>query len=58
MLRENGLYLSGDGRPGYCAKYSTYTLIDSATDLSLDYSLVQCTNTGSSVAIEKEGLRW
>ena len=31
--------------------------MDSATDLILDYSLVQVTETDSSVAIEKEGLR-
>ena len=31
--------------------------MDSATDLILDYSLVQCTETTSSVAMEKEGLR-
>ena len=41
---------------GYSAEYCTYTLMDSATDLILDYSLVQCTETGSSVAMEKEGL--
>ena len=35
-LRGNQLHLSGDGRcdsPGYSAKYATYTLMDSATDL-------------------------
>ena len=31
--------------------------MDSATDLILDYSLVQITESGSSVAMEKEGLR-
>ena len=31
--------------------------MDSATDFILDYSLVQVTETGSSVAMEKEGLR-
>ena len=31
--------------------------MDSATDLILDYSLVQCTEMGSSVAMEKERLR-
>ena len=59
-LRGNKLHLSGDGRcdsPGYSAKYGTYSLMDSATDLILDYSLVQVTETGSSVAMEKEGLR-
>ena len=59
-LRGNQLHLSGDGRcdsPGYSAKYATYSLMDSATDLILDYSLVQVTETGSSVAMEKEGLK-
>ena len=32
------------------------TLMDSATDLILDYSLVQVSDVGSSVAMEKEGL--
>ena len=43
-LRGEQLHLSGDGRcdsPGYSAKYGTYSLMDSATDLILDYSLVQ-----------------
>ena len=31
--------------------------MDSATDLILDYSLVHTSETGSSVAMEKEGLR-
>ena len=31
--------------------------MDSATDLILDYSLLQCTDTTSSVAMKKEGLR-
>lgn len=61
ILRERGpLVLSGDGRcdsPGYCAKYCTYSLMDSATGLILDYSLVQVTETGSSVAMKKEGLQ-
>ena len=53
--------MSGDGHcdsPGYSVKYCTYTFMDFATDLTLDYKLVQCTETGSSVATEKEGLRW
>ena len=31
--------------------------MDSATDLTLNHSLVQVRETGSSVAIEKEGLK-
>ena len=60
FLRGNDLKLSGDGRcdsPGYSAKYCTYSLVDSATDLILDYKLIQSSETGSSVAMEKEGLR-
>ena len=59
-LRGNQLHLSGDGccdSPGYSAKYGTNILMDSATDLILDYSLVQVSNVSSSVAMEKEGLR-
>ena len=60
FLRDEGLYLSGDGRcdsPGYSAKYCTYSIMDSVSDLILDYKLVQSSETGSSVAMEKEGLR-
>ena len=60
FLRGNNLKLSGDGQcdsPGYSAKYCTYSLMDSATDLILDYKLIQSSETGSSVAMEKEGLR-
>ena len=32
----------------------SYSLMDSATDLILDYSWVQVSETGSSVAMEKE----
>ena len=52
FLRGNDLKLSGDGRcdsPGYSAKYCTYSLMDSATDLILDYKLIQSSETGSSV---------
>ena len=59
-LRGNQLHLSKDGgcdSPGYSAKYGTYTLMDSATDLILDYSLIQVSDVGSSVATEKEGLQ-
>ena len=60
FLRGTNLQLSGDGRcdsPGYSTKYCTYSLMDSATDLILDYKLIQSSETGSSVAMEKEGLR-
>ena len=35
----------------------THLIMDSATDLILDYRLIQSSETGSSGAIEKEGLR-
>ena len=60
FLRGNNLQLSGDDRcdsPRYSAKYCTYSLMDSATDLILDYKLIQSSETGSSVAMEEEGLR-
>ena len=59
-LWGNQLHLSGDGccdSPGFSAKYSTYTLMDSATDFISDFSLVQVSEVDSSVAMEKEGLR-
>ena len=43
--------------PGYSAKYCTYSLMNSTTDLILDYKLIQSSETGSSVALEMEGLR-
>ena len=58
--RNEGFHLSGDGRcdsPGYSAKYCTYSIMDSVSDLVFDYRLVQSSDTGSSVAMEKEGLR-
>ena len=54
-LRGNQLLLSGDG----CCdspQYSAYSPMDSATDLILDYSLIQVSEVGSSVAMEKEEL--
>ena len=60
FLKDEGLHLSGDIRydsPGYSAKYCTYSIMNSVSDLILDYNLVQSTETGSSMAMEKEGLR-
>lgn len=61
-FRDKGspLVLSGDGRcdsPGYSAKYCTYSLMDCDTGFIVDYSLVQVTETGTSVDMDKEGLR-
>ena len=55
-LRGNQLHLSGDSRcdsPGYSAKYVIYSLMDCATNLILDYSLVHVSEMGSSIAMEK-----
>ena len=52
------LTLAGDGRcdsPGFSAKYGTYTLMDTETELVVDFQLTQCTETTSSVAMEKHG---
>ena len=60
FFRGNNLQLSGDGRcdsPGYSAKHCIYSLTDSDTDLILDCKLIQSLETGSSVAMEKKGLR-
>ena len=48
-LRKNRLHQSGDGHSdssGYSAKYAIYSLMDSATDLILDYRLVHVSETG------------
>ena len=53
-LRVSQLHLSGDGpcdKPGYSAKYGTYTLMDTATDLILDYSLVRYQKLVSSGSV-------
>jgi len=57
FVRDSNLKLSGDSRCDSPAKYCTYSLMDSATDLILDYKLIQSSETGSSVTMEKEGLR-
>ena len=60
LLARKKLVLSGDCRcdsPGYSAKYGTYTFMDTKTDLIVDFELVQCTETTSSVAMEKTGFQ-
>ncbi|CAH1257856.1 Hypp1908 [Branchiostoma lanceolatum] len=50
--------LLGDGRcdsPGYCAKYCSYTLMEEETQLILNFSLVQVTETGTSQSMERHG---
>ena len=52
--------MSGDApcdSPGYSAKYGTYSLMDSAVNLILDYSLIEVSKVSSSVAMEKDGLQ-
>ena len=59
-LRGSKLHLSGDGRCDVLdiVLSKVHLLLrDYAKKLILDYSLVQVTDTGSSVAMEKEGLR-
>lgn len=57
-IEENGpVNLNGDGRcdrPGYSAKYGTYTMM-SDEGLIVTFSVVQVTEVTSSNAMEKEG---
>ncbi|XP_052767015.1 uncharacterized protein LOC128207876 [Mya arenaria] len=51
--------LAGDGRcdsPGFSAKYGTYTVMDIQTNVILGFHVTQCTETSSSVHMEKHGL--
>ncbi len=46
LLEKTDLCIIGDARcdsPGYSAKYSTYTIMDSLTNKIIDYELVQVT---------------
>ncbi|XP_052788440.1 uncharacterized protein LOC128223186 [Mya arenaria] len=50
---------AGDGRcdsPGFSAKYGTYTVMDIQTNVILGFHITQCTETSSSVYMEKHGL--
>ncbi|XP_065180373.1 uncharacterized protein LOC135810903 [Sycon ciliatum] len=58
LLLGRQLTLAGDGRcdsPGYSARFGTYTFMDVASDLIVDYHLAMSTDTTSSVAMEKMG---
>ena len=58
LLQAKPLTIAGDGRcdsPGYSAKYGTYTCMDIASELVVDFNLVQVTQASSSVAMEKLG---
>jgi hypothetical protein len=61
VLATEDLYLCGDARsdsPGFCAKYSSYTLMDMKTTLILDQQLVTLSeeDVGNSVMMERLGL--
>lgn len=59
VLSENPISVCGDARsdsPGFSAKYSSYSLMDLDSKLIIDQQLVQVTETGSSVKMEKLGL--
>ena len=60
VLSETPISVSGDARcdsPGFSAKYSSYTLMEMESSLIIDQQLIQVTETGSSVKMEKEGLK-
>ncbi|KAK8781227.1 hypothetical protein V5799_017431 [Amblyomma americanum] len=52
--------LAGDSRadsPGFCAKYGTYSLLDTSLNRIIDMQLVQSSEVSSSGAMELEGLK-
>ena len=58
LFSDSEVAVCGDGRcdsPGFTAKYCSYTLMDQVSDLILDFSLIQVTDTGSSVTMERLG---
>jgi len=59
VLSDQKLRLIGDGRsdsPGFSAKYCSYTCMDVDSGLIVDQQLVQVTESGSSVAMERLAL--
>ncbi|XP_035679987.1 uncharacterized protein LOC118418249 [Branchiostoma floridae] len=59
LCRGAPIDIIGDGRcdsPGHNAKYMSYTLMEETTGLILAMELIQVTETGTSQAMEKEGL--
>jgi len=51
IMKNRKLTIVGDGRcdsPSFSAKYGTYTIMEAKTSAILDFSVVQCTETGSS----------
>ena len=60
LLGKKKLAVAGDGRcdsPGYSAKCGTYTMMDTASQLIIDFELVQVTQASSSVGMEKLGFQ-
>lgn len=60
FFEDKPVFVLGDGRcdsPGYNAKYCSYSIMDEETKLILDFSLIQKTQTTSSVAMEKEAFK-
>ena len=56
----NGVNLLGDGRcdsPGYCAKYGTYTLMDSGSGYIIDFHVSHSKMAGNSQRMELDGLK-
>ncbi|KAJ8018726.1 hypothetical protein HOLleu_43128 [Holothuria leucospilota] len=59
-LQGKPISIVGDGRcdsPGYSAKYCSYTLMDIESEKSIDFELVQVSETGSSVKMEAVGFK-
>ncbi|XP_015759354.1 PREDICTED: uncharacterized protein LOC107338632 [Acropora digitifera] len=57
---EDGITIAGDGRHdsmGHCAKYGAYTIFCFTLPMILHFSLIQRNQTGSSPAMEFEGLK-
>ena len=60
-VRDKGaVKLSGDGRcdsPGYSAKFGTYTLMNSADNQIVDFTVTHCSIAGNSARMELHGLK-
>jgi hypothetical protein len=59
-FKNVNMILGGDGRfdsMGYCAKYCCYSLMESESNLILDFNLRQVTQSGSSVAMERDACK-
>lgn len=60
LKTRDAVQLAGDGRcdsPGFCAKYCTYTFMDTLTGKVVDFELKQVTQTGTSQSMEKAGFQ-